>query len=596
MNAKEISNMLANQAELVCMHLLPHGRKQGKRWFAGSVAGEAGNSLVVDLVGSKAGIWSDFKESGHQGDMLELWQCCRQISFVETLKEARQYLGVSDAGLLPVKTKNFTRPERPVCKKPVGTLADYLTTVRKISEAAIKKYRVRINEHEILFPLLRDGELLNIKYLTPRKTAQDKNHWRQESNAEPCLFGWQSVDENHRKVVITEGEIDCLSVASANTDPELVALSLPSGANNLEWLEYDYPSLDQFDDIVLMLDMDEAGQKNVGAIAKRLGMERTRIAKLPVKDANEMLTTNRTNELLNAIKQAEYLTPEHLKSIAEYKQETFDLMNGMDENTKGNRLLWQKTHDRIELHPAEISIWTGFNGHGKSMLLNYIMLGLIEQGEKFCMFSGEMQPKRTLERLVKQLTATGNPTDQAKEKAFDFMLDNLWFYDVIGDTDVDEMLEAFSYGVKRYGIKNFIIDSLMCCRIDDEDLKGQKKLMDKLNDFKMKHNVHIHLVAHAKKGISEERIPGKMDVKGSGIITDKADNMFSVWRNKKKEAALNKNPDDEEAKGSADVFISCEKQRVKGWEGKIALWFNPFNNQYFDIPGKHERVWLNWEV
>lgn len=595
MNAKEISNMLANQAELVCMHLLPRGKKQGKRWFAGSIAGDPGNSLVVDLVGSKAGIWSDFKEPNHRGDLLELWQCVRQISFVETLKEVKQYLGVSDSSLLAVRAKTFIRPEKPKCKKPDGMLLDYLISKRKIPESAIERYKIAVNANEIIFPIFKDLELVNVKYLTPRKTADEKNKWRQESNAEPCLFGWHGIEDNHRSVVITEGEIDCLSVSSVISNLETGVLSIPSGASNLEWLEYDYQNLERFDDIVLMLDMDEAGQKNLREIATRLGLERVRIAKLPLKDANEMLCADRTQELLKSVEGAEYIAPEHMKDVNHYKQETFDLMNGVDETTKGKTLVWQKTHDRIELHPAEISIWTGFNGHGKSVLLGYVMLGMIEQGEKFCLFSGEMLPKYTLERLLKQLTATGSPTDQAKEKAFQFLENNLWIYDVIGDTDVDEMLNAFTYGVKRYGIKNFIIDSLMCCRIDDEDLKGQKSLMDKLNDFKMRHNVHIHLIAHARKGMSEERIPGKMDVKGSGVITDKADNMFSIWRNKKKETALSKNTDDVEAKESADVFISCEKQRRKGWEGKVALWFNDFNKQYFDTPRQQERVWLNWE-
>ena len=74
--------------------------------------------------------------------------------------------------------------------------------------------------------------------MTPRKADGEKNKWRQEADAEPCLFGWQGITEYDRSVVITEGEIDALSLARLGVK----ALSIPAGANNTQWLEYDYPN------------------------------------------------------------------------------------------------------------------------------------------------------------------------------------------------------------------------------------------------------------------------------------------------------------------------------------------------------------------
>lgn len=589
-NAKEVSVMLADRADTVAMYLLPNGRKQSKEWCVAGVDGAKGDSMRVCISGNKAGVWCDFA-TGATGDLLELWKEVRGLSFTEALNEAKQFLGVKDPEFVAPK-KTFKRPEKPQVSKPKGDLLNYLTGTRQIQAEIVEKYKVGINDKgEFLFPILRDGELLNVKYLTPRKAEGQKNQWRQEAEAEPCLFGWQAIGADVRSIVITEGEIDCLSVASIGGH----ALSIPAGANNLDWLEYDYPNLDQFDDIVLMFDMDDAGQKNVQQVAQRLGLERVRVASLPVKDANEMLCSGKGFDLGVAIKSAKYLDPAELKAARTYQDELIDFFEGNLTEEKGAKLPWETTGDKVKQRPAELSIWTGINGHGKSQLLGYNAIGLIEQGERVCIFSGEMKPRRTLERMVRQIVATGSPTPKAVKQAFDFLDNRLWLFNVTGNAKAGRMLEVFAYARKRYGVTHFVIDSLMKCGFAEDDYNGQKVFVDKLCDFKEEHNVHIHLVAHPRKGESEHSMAGKMDVRGSGSITDLADNVFSVWRNKKKEDELTKDLTDDErnkVESKPDAVLVCSKQRNGDWEGKIALWFNPVSLQYYETSRKVIRSWI----
>jgi energy-coupling factor transporter ATP-binding protein EcfA2 len=65
--------------------------------------------------------------------------------------------------------------------------------------------------------------------------------------------------------------------------------------------------------------------------------------------------------------------------------------------------------DWFEFRPGELTVWTGFNGHGKSLLLSQVQLGLMQQGERFVIFSGEMTPEYLLKRMVKQATGPGSP-------------------------------------------------------------------------------------------------------------------------------------------------------------------------------------------
>ena len=60
---KQISEMLAKRAQDVCEWLLPNGKRKAQEWCVGSVNGDAGDSLRVNL-GGKAGLWKDFADEG----------------------------------------------------------------------------------------------------------------------------------------------------------------------------------------------------------------------------------------------------------------------------------------------------------------------------------------------------------------------------------------------------------------------------------------------------------------------------------------------------------------------------------------------------
>lgn len=75
-SAREIAAMLDAQAEALARELLTGGRREGKFFCAGSVDGEAGQSLKVNLSGAMQGKWTDFSAAkgsdDYSGDMLQL--------------------------------------------------------------------------------------------------------------------------------------------------------------------------------------------------------------------------------------------------------------------------------------------------------------------------------------------------------------------------------------------------------------------------------------------------------------------------------------------------------------------------------------------
>jgi len=95
--ASEMARRLAREAEAVCRHYLPHGRREGRYWRVGDVHGTPGQSLYVRLHGTATGRWAD-AATGEHGDLLDLIGLNRGLGrLAAVLDEARAFLCVPRA-------------------------------------------------------------------------------------------------------------------------------------------------------------------------------------------------------------------------------------------------------------------------------------------------------------------------------------------------------------------------------------------------------------------------------------------------------------------------------------------------------------------
>lgn len=255
---------------------------------------------------------------------------------------------------------------------------------------------------------------------------------------------------------------------------------------------------------------------------------------------------------------------------------------------------WRKTENSFEFRDGELTIWGGINGHGKSMLTSQVALDLCVQNQRVCIASLEMKPEKTMLRMAKQAFGSGHPSIEFIRGMHGWTDGRLWLYDHTGSVKPQKMQAIVRYAVENFGIQHFVIDNLMKCVPGDDDYNGQKDFVNALTAIAQDTGVHIHLVAHVKKSGSEYERPGKFDIKGSGSITDLADNLFIVWRNKRKEAFLDgklkiAKTEEFEVKNGPDCFLSIEKQRNGDFEGSIGLWFDMQSMQYVETIGQHPR-------
>ena len=263
----------------------------------------------------------------------------------------------------------------------------------------------------------------------------------------------------------------------------------------------------------------------------------------------------------------------NVKPATDFQSELLTYFNS-DRVFAGASLPWAKTHEQFRLRPSEVTLWPGINGHGKSLVLGQVIMHLIKE-QKACIASFEMKPVTTLARMCRQALKGSNPTDDYVKRFCDRAGDRLWFYDQHGTVSPDRVIAVIHYAAEKLGAHHFVIDSLMKCGISDDDYNGQKRFVDRLCAAAKDTCCHIHLVTHSRKGQDEFAIPNKMDVKGSGSITDQVDNVMTVWRNKRKEKEIAEGKTDEKTMNEADTLIICDKQRNGEWEGKIGLWYDP---------------------
>lgn len=279
-----------------------------------------------------------------------------------------------------------------------------------------------------------------------------------------------------------------------------------------------------------------------------------------------------------------------VKPASLYVQEMIEEL-GVDTRVGCSYLPWDKTHSLVQFRPGEVTLWAGVNGQGKSLMTGLVALSLCTQGERTCIASFEMKPRKTLERMVRQWSGAAPPGDgdlsdpqimatfrDLYEQFRDWSGQVMWLYDQQGTVESRRLLAVLRYAANELKVKHFFIDSLMKCVKGEDDYNGQKEFIDQVTAIARDTGMHVHIVHHLKKLGEESHMPDKMDVKGSGSITDQVDNLLLVWRNKPKERATQEGKPTKAT--DPDAVLICEKQRNGEWEGRIALWFDRDSQQY----------------
>jgi len=481
-------------------------------------------------------------------------------------------------GDTPDKLRNieYSKPSKPSYKKPkvsahkIKTQVELWLAERKIPEEAIKQFKLgQKDDRTIMIPYFKDSELVNVKY---RDILEKKKMWNEKS-AEPTLYNRDNAVG--AELTICEGEFDAIALAVYGVN----AVSVPNGTGDLRWIENEWEWLEKFTKINLIMDTDKAGQDAVKEIVSRLGEWRCFNVILPKKDANDCLIAGINSEaIIKCLDNAHDFDMTNLTDTASFIEAVKKRYNnpqlGADTPfAKLNRML-------KGLRPQELTVVSGNSGSGKSTLINQFIISLYQAGHKSCLASLEMPPEAYLTWLVQQQSFNGNLEDSDIERTLNGMRDFFKIVDVDSELTPSALLDYWEFAAKKYGVKFFFLDSLMRINLEGRnEYAEQKKFVSDLLTFSKKHKCHIIMVAHPRKGETDQKTPGKVDIAGTANITNLAHNVIMLWRNSpeaKKQA-------EQKGKILSDAVLYLKKNRIYGLEGIVPLSFDYNRKLYEEI-------------
>jgi len=355
------------------------------------------------------------------------------------------------------------------------------------------------------------------------------------------LYGQHLWRDGGKMVVVTEGEIDCMTVAQLQ-GLKWPVVSLQNGASAAKKaLSKQLPWLEKFETVVLMFDMDEAGQLAVAEAAPIFSPGKCKVARLPLKDANEMLLAGRGAEVIDAIWGAKEYRPDGLVSIE-------DILEDIIKPTEQGLPWWMPSLTEVTFgrRYSELYGFGAGTGVGKTdwltqqIAFDVSVLGM-QVGLLFLETPvGELGKRLAGKVMCRQfhIPDAGWNTEELNEGISKFK-SKATLYDNFGQTDWEIVKSHIRFMAVCQGIRLFYLDHLTAMA-DTQDEKGSlEQIMKEMAGLAKELNVIIHYVSHLStpEGKPHEE-GGRVMIrhfKGSRAIGFWSHFLFGLERNQQEE-------------------------------------------------------------
>lgn len=423
----------------------------------------------------------------------------------------------------------------------------YLHGKRGISEDVIRRYEIvtkKDDDNVLVFPFYdEDGYLALIKY---RKInfdpTKDKNKEWSEAGMRSILFGIkQCVD--FQRLIITEGQIDSLSVATAGFNN---CCSVPTGKNGMRWVPHNWNWIKQFREILVFGDYEEDQMTLLPDITSRFMSTDTKILAVRqedyrgCKDANELLLKYGADAIRDAIKNAR---PKMLEQVARVDEVSYQDGDADEKLPTGIRPIDRTLTGGLPF--GFMNILTGKRGEGKSTEGSMLIKQALEYGYNCFIYSGEMKKGDVRKWLDLQIAGADRVITEQRDDYSVYKLspqnietigqwyrDQAYLYDtsVVVETQTN-LLDIVETYIKQFGCRFVLIDNLMTAidlvDVGSDKFERQELVCKRLARMAQKYNALILLVAHKKKGGGYDE---NDDVLGSSEITNLAGVIMSYGR------------------------------------------------------------------
>ncbi|WWD14735.1 DNA primase/helicase [Klebsiella phage ViciousJeremy] len=424
-------------------------------------------------------------------------------------------------------------------------------TARGISKETCQKAGYWLAKVDNRMYQVADYRDQNGSIVSQKVRDKDKNFKTTGSHKSDALF-LKHLWSGGKKIVVTEGEIDALTVMELQ-DCKYPVVSLGHGASAAKkTCAANYEYFDQFEQIILMFDMDDAGRKAVEEAAQVLPAGKVRVAVLPYKDANECHLMGEDKAILEQVWNANPWVPDGVVSALSLKDRVKEAMTSED----AVGLLFdgcQGLNDRtLGARGGEVVMVTSGSGMGKS---TFVRQQALAWGKRMGKRVGLAMLEESVEDTIQDMMGLNNKvrlrqSDEVKKAIaedgrFDEWYDELFgddtfhLYDSFAEAEADRLLAKLAYMRTGLGCDVIVLDHISIVVSASEESDERKmidRLMTKLKGFAKSTGVVLVVICHLKnpekgKPHEEGRAVSITDLRGSGALRQLSDTIIALERN-----------------------------------------------------------------
>ncbi len=446
---------------------------------------------------------------------------------------------------------NFEQSGTKMKKEFNPSFIEYPNQIRGISKSTLEKFTYGVsNKKHCTYYYNTDGDIVAEKY-----RDKDKKFAWSGSAKEATLFGQNIWTPSEKiKVVLTEGEIDAMSVSTLQGDKYPV-VSLPNGAASAKRdVKANFDYLSKFKELIILMDNDDVGRQAAKEIQSMFPTGYAKIAKLPMKDASEMLKAGKGKELQQAIWNAKAHVPEEIKSGGKLLKLLDDVT--LSEGFDYPSFLPNLTNNISGMRIGDLTVITAASGAGKTTLMKQLELHFNDTTEfNQGIIHLEEGIRKTVEGIISIKLKRQLHLEQDSNQ--DFIVREAWedivsaqdeegnqrlnVVDSFGCLDTEKLYSMIRYLAQVDNCKIIYLDHLSMLVSgmsgDNDERKTIDIIMTTLKSLTQELGIHIFLVSHlnnstnGKAAFEEGTIANVNNLRGSGGIKQLADNVILVTRN-----------------------------------------------------------------